>query len=323
MENERSTPSQQSKWLLGCGGGLTLLAAIGWSLSQRSKNQDLFPALNGERIIFPSKSAGKLSYYADKSGFGRPLVLIHSINAAGSAFEMKPLFEHFQGIRPVYALDLPGYGFSDRSNRAYLPSLYSDLILEFLANELQEEADIFALSLSSEFVARVAIQRPELIHSITLVSPTGFNPNIVELPTDLLYRSFTFPLWKKPFFRLLTSRTTISYYSGLSFVGECPSEFIDYAYATSHQPGAENAPYYFVSGKMFTPTVRTDIYENVNVPVLVIYDEDPNVKFDKLPDLLAKKPNWHSVRLVPSLGLPHWEILDETVNTLQAFWNDI
>ena len=39
-------------------------------------------------------SAGCLSYYEDSDVEGRPLVLLHSINAAPSAMEMRRLFEH-------------------------------------------------------------------------------------------------------------------------------------------------------------------------------------------------------------------------------------
>jgi pimeloyl-ACP methyl ester carboxylesterase len=68
----------------------------------------------GERIEFVSPGAGRLSYYV--SGHGPPLLLVHSINAAGSAYEVKPLYEHYARSRTVYALDLPGFGFSDRSD---------------------------------------------------------------------------------------------------------------------------------------------------------------------------------------------------------------
>ena len=67
-----------------------------------------------------------------------PLLLIHSINAAASAAEVRPLFEHYQRDRLVLAMDLPGYGFSERGERMYTPRLMTDAIhavLDLLASE--------------------------------------------------------------------------------------------------------------------------------------------------------------------------------------------
>jgi pimeloyl-ACP methyl ester carboxylesterase len=41
------------------------------------------------------------------------MLLVHSMNLAGSSAEMAPLFQHHQRDRRVYAIDLPGFGFSD------------------------------------------------------------------------------------------------------------------------------------------------------------------------------------------------------------------
>ena len=60
-------------------------------------------------------------------------MLIHSINATASAYEMKALFEAYRGTRPVFAIELPGFGSSERSKRIYSPQLYQDTIVEFLA----------------------------------------------------------------------------------------------------------------------------------------------------------------------------------------------
>ena len=62
---------------------------------------------------------GRLTYYAAgpmRRASAPPLLLIHSINAAGSAYEIKPLFEHYRRSRTVYALELPGFGHSERGN---------------------------------------------------------------------------------------------------------------------------------------------------------------------------------------------------------------
>ena len=82
-------------------------------------------AVSGDRREFASR-AGRLSYYV--AGSGAPLLLVHSVNAAASAAEVRPLHEHYRATRTVFSLDLPGYGFSDRTNRAYTPRLMTDAL---------------------------------------------------------------------------------------------------------------------------------------------------------------------------------------------------
>ena len=65
-----------------------------------------------------------MRYYADTRVSGKPLLLLHSMNAAPSSMEMKPLFEHYRQQRPVYAPDLPGFGQSERADRSYSPEFY-------------------------------------------------------------------------------------------------------------------------------------------------------------------------------------------------------
>jgi pimeloyl-ACP methyl ester carboxylesterase len=93
-----------------------------------------------------------------------PLLLVHSINAAASAAEIAPLFEHYRQQRPVYALELPGFGFSDRSARPYTPRLMTDALHAALAVMKSEQgaacADVLAVSLSSEFAARAKFEAP-------------------------------------------------------------------------------------------------------------------------------------------------------------------
>ena len=63
------------------------------------------------------------------------MLLVHSVNAAGSACEMRPLFERHRAHRAVYALDLPGFGFSERSGLPYSPRLMTDAVLAMLDYE--------------------------------------------------------------------------------------------------------------------------------------------------------------------------------------------
>ena len=282
-------------------------------------------AVEAERRVLNSRTAGRLAYYLDASSAGRPLVLVHSINAAPSAFEMRPLFQEFRSRRPVYAPELPGFGFSDRSDRRYSPELFSGALADFLSEVVKEPADVVTFSLSSEFAARTVLKTPERLASLVLISPTGFSKRSLPSPTlsERLHKGLSLPFLSQGLFELLTSRRSIRYFLGQAFVGETPPEMIDYAYATAHQPGARYAPLYFLSGQLFTANATEQLYAKLSLPVLVIYDRDPNVSFDLLPGFVANHPNWRAERIAPTLGLPHWEKTAETVSAMERFWSEL
>ena len=161
------------------------------------------PALAGEHRQLDGR-AGRLGYYV--AGNGPPMLLVHSINAAGSAYEVKPIFEHAVAHRRVWACDLPGFGSSDRSDRRYDPALYVAAVhdmLDAIATETGgAPVDGLAVSLGSEFLARAATERPGQIRTLALVTPTGFSRGYEDLHASPgttreipgLYRFFTVPL---------------------------------------------------------------------------------------------------------------------------------
>lgn len=330
-----------NKTLKNTAWGLTGLAAAtgaaigGWILFSRRyirHDMPLDEALEAERNEFTSPHAGRISYYQDKRGKGTPLVLLHSINAAPSAYEMKPIFEHFSGKRPVYALDLPGFGFSERSDRLYSPLLYQNAISDFLKAVVGKPADVVALSLSCEFAAVAAAHQPDLLRSLVMISPTGFNPPRVDKLAERadqrgtknkLYAGLAVPLWNRPVYDLVACRPSIQFFLNKSFEGLVPDHFVDYAYQTAHQPGAQYAPTYFLSGKLFTPAVRETVYMALDRPVLVIYDQDPYTNFEMLPMLLRECDNWKGARISPTKGLPHWEAPNRVFNAMTNFWSEV
>lgn len=106
------------------------------------------------------------------------MLLIHSVNAAASAAEVRPLQQHFCRTRRVFCVDLPGYGLSHRSDLPHSPVRMTEAIRETVCL-IQRVAgpapvDALALSLGAEFLARAAVERPNTFRSLALVSPTGF-----------------------------------------------------------------------------------------------------------------------------------------------------
>lgn len=320
--------------LLALGGaliGVPVAIAAVWIVYSHAgipHQVPLLPAVSGERLDLASR-AGRLSYYVDGPETAAPLLLIHSINAAGSAYEIGPLYQHYRANRRVYALDLPGFGFADRADREYTPRLMTDAI-HAMVDEIRRKhgeapIDALALSLSSEFLARAATERPNDYRSLALISPTGFSASTPEKGAPgshrgkpALYNIFSFSLWNRPFYDALSSRPSIRYFLKKTWGSDRIDEgMVDYDYLTTHQPGAQHAPYYFVSGFLFSADIRS-VYQRLLQPVLMIHGVRGDFQDYRGKQAVERKENW-TIRVLQTGALPHFEVLDEVVHEYDAF----
>jgi pimeloyl-ACP methyl ester carboxylesterase len=289
------------------------------------------PALPGE-ILRLSGAAGPLAVYAhapQSPGDGRPLLLIHSVNAAASAYEVRPLYEHLRTTRPVYAPDLPGYGLSDRSARHYTPRLMTDAIHAVLALIRERygpgPVDALAVSLSCEFLARAASEAPGAFRTVALVSPTAFNRTVArrgppgsDRGMPWLYRLFTAPLWSEGFFNLLTRRASIRFFLQKTWGSKDIDEgLLAYDCLTTRQPGARHAPFFFVSGYLFSGDANA-LYEALGMPVWMCHGTRGDFTDYRWKATLAARPNW-SFEEFEGGALPYFEQPEAFVSAYRQF----
>lgn len=302
------------------------LAGIGYSRLFVDHALPLPPALAGERRELSGR-AGRLSYYV--AGQGEPLLLVHSVNAAASAYEMLPLYDHYRATRRVYALDLPGFGFSDRSAREYTSRLYADAILDLL-DEIRrdtgvESVDALALSLGSEFLARAASEQPHRFESLALVAPTGLRQNdTLEGEAGSVrgsagtQRFFEAPLWSRPFYDLLTSRPSMRYFLAKTFGSDDFDQgLLDYGYISAHQPGAQHAPYAFVSGMLFSADI-TRVYQSLTMPVYAAHGVRGDFTDYGGLAALADRRGW-LVQVFNTGAMPYFELPDQFIAGYDTF----
>ena len=312
-----------------------VIAAGAWILYSKlivDHDQPLPEAVEAKRVVFKSKLGVNLNYYVDRKVEGRPLVLIHGVNSGASAYEMRPLFEYYRSSRPVYALELPGFGFSDRPDRTYTPQYFAEALLDFLETQIGEAVDVIALSLSCEFSARAAVALPDCFHSLAFISPSGLGEDPGDASLQLIqpgslsekvHGVLEYPIWSQATFDLMSIRISLAHLYRLYFVDQAPSDLVDYAYATAHQPGAKNVPLAAMSGCLSTTGIRSRLYDRIQAPTLVLFDRDPFARFDMLPYQLGRSPRWQEARIMPSLGMPHFEKLPQTVAALDGFWGGL
>lgn len=320
---ERSSPLRML-------AGVAALAVGGWlAWSRFGVRHDLpLPApVSGTRCDIQGR-AGRIACWS--AGAGRPMLLVHSINAAASAYEVRPIYERLLGSRRVYAIDLPGFGASDRSPRRYDVPLYVAAIhdaLERIAEECGDvPVDLVALSLSSEFAARVVHERPQRIATLTLVTPTGFDRRSAERSGAVdgtrevrgLSSALTVPLWSQALFDALVSRPSVRYFLQRTFGSkEVDDALVDYDYTTAHQPGARHAPLAFVSGRLFAGNPRA-LYERLTLPVWVPHGTRGDFADFDGAQWARARANW-TLQPFETGAMPHFEQPEAFVASLERF----
>lgn len=293
--------------------------------------EDLPPALPGERFFIDGGPAGRIACHA--AGPARsmlpPLVLVHSVNAAASAAEMRPLYVREIGARRVFAPDLPGFGASQRGRRPYTPRLMTDALHAVLA-EVQSRCgpapvDLLALSLGCEFAARAAAESPRAVRTLSLVSPTGFAgqrrrrgaPGSVVGPAWAL-RLVHGPGWGGPLFRALTRPGVIRYFLRRTWgAREIDEDLWRYAVQTARVRGAEHAPLAFLSARLFSADINA-LYERLTLPVWVGHGLRGDFTDYRGLDSVQGRENWR-VSVFPTGALPYFEQPDAFVRELDAF----
>ena len=271
---------------------------------------------------FQGHCGHNLYWYFDTQGAERPVLFIHSINAAPSAIELKPLFTHFKSSRSVFAPDLPGFGRSTRNIGHFTPKDFAREIAAMMeAIPSDEPPDVIALSLGCEFVARAITDFGARARSLTFISPSGFSARRPpsQKAQKRLKGVLNFAGLGRNAFKLLRTERSIRYFYGMNFSGVIPSELVDYALKTTKAPDAHLMPLQFLSMGLFTQDAVDTLYKRLNLPVLVIFDRDPNVSFERFADFKTDT-NWQFSRVTPSLGMPHWEHPQETISVIETFY---
>ncbi len=271
-------------------------------------------ALNGQPRSIPSKSGSLCAYV---KGQGKPLILVHSVNAAASAAEVRPVFDLMGKHRTVYAIDLPGYGASERSDRLYTPRLMTDAILD-LASYIRTQhgnqpVDAMAASLSCEFLARAAFEQPATFNTLSLVSPTGMSglklrraPEGSTYGQKWLWSTLKGPGWGRLLFKGLTRPGVIRYFLNKTWGSRAIDEAMhEYAVWTTRQPGAEHAPLCFLSAQMFSADITT-IYDGLRLPVWMSHGIRGDFVDYRGKERFVRKGNWRFT-VFDSGALPYFE----------------
>ena len=116
-----------------------------------------------------------------EAGMGEPLLLIHTVGQ--SLYTWRGVFNLLSARYRVIAIDLPGFGYSDRpENFSFSVEDYAEVIARFMDAKGIESAHIAAFSLGGAYAVSFALRHPERMGRLALLSPGGIMP---EMPLTI------------------------------------------------------------------------------------------------------------------------------------------
>jgi len=113
----------------------------------------------------------RLHYQA--GGHGRPVLFIHGLGSSGS-LEWRRNLEVIARRRRVMAIDLPGFGASDKPRIGYTLPLFVGIVARFLSALEVTSVAVVGASLGARIAASLAVQHPEHVERLCLVDALGF-----------------------------------------------------------------------------------------------------------------------------------------------------
>ena len=306
---------------LAAGVGLTgALAAFNRSVSNSPEPSN---ALGGAVRRWDWRGHG---IFSTQLGEGSPIVLVHGVYAGASSYEYRKLFPLLAARHRVVAFDLLGCGLSDRPNIGYSADLFTDLVIDALADAGAGEAvTVIGSSLGAAFAIRAAARSRGRVANVVAICPTGLGgvldrpPNGAQLVLGGTVRT---PVLGEALFNGLVSRPSIRYFLGHSSYADAASatpEIIDHYYAVAHQSGARYVPAHFVGG-----TLNCNIAQDlpfVDAPMLVAWGEQAS-SFSPLAnagEFLKLAQNAKLVTFANSGLLPHEEEPAALCAAIEAF----
>ncbi len=170
-------------WIVSLGAALGALTAVGGVAALRY----FVRPPTKERIpetISPEKfatrafqtSRGQMFYHEGGSGAGPTLVFIHNVGVGASAYQWSKIYPTFADGHRVVAVDLLGFGESERPKAMLNAHDYAESLAEFVGGVCGEEAQrpvIVARGLGAGFVALMAALHPDLASQLLLWMPAG------------------------------------------------------------------------------------------------------------------------------------------------------
>ncbi len=238
------------------------------------------PSGMGQKVV--DTSLGAMVYYvpvgqpwAMPALDAPPLLFLHSFGGGASAYEWSKVYPAFLDSHCVLAPDLIGWGQSHHPVRDYQVTDYLTTLTEFMQKTCTAPVTIVASSLTGAIAIRLALQQPELIKALFLISPSGFADFGQDAGRRLPLQVINTPLLDQLIYTL-GATTEVSVRNFLErFLFAQPDrvspEMVAAYLGSARQPNAEYAALAFLRGDLYFDLAR--YLPQLHVPTVILWGD--------------------------------------------------
>jgi pimeloyl-ACP methyl ester carboxylesterase len=200
--------------------------------------------------------------YTDKNQKGFPLFLIHGLG--GSIESWTNNIDYLSNKFRVIAIDLPGFGLSDKPKVSYTVNFYVKFLEKFIKKLKISHLYLVGSSLGGHIAVEFTISNRKIVDKLILISPVGSLP-----------KSFKGTSALKKYFKIVEAKSSNDVYRILASIDNSIADrsYAKVVYNRLSLPGARDAFISALKGSANAPRYNNKL-RKINTNMLLIWGKE-------------------------------------------------
>jgi pimeloyl-ACP methyl ester carboxylesterase len=257
-----------------------------------------------------------------------PVILLHGFG--GSIGHWRQNIAELAKYHTVYALDLLGFGASEKPIASYGIGLWVEQVYEFWQTFVQVPAVLVGNSIGSVISLTAAATHPEMARGVVMISLPDTSSSEESIPAAIrplvrrLKIALTSPLVLQPLFHLVRQPWIVKRWAGLAYACKeaITDELLEILTAPARDLGSATAFCAILKAMLsprFSPCVRS-ILTNLKIPSLLLWgQQDRMIPLELARRFLGYNPTLQLIEVENAGHCPHDE-RPEQVNQELLSW---
>jgi pimeloyl-ACP methyl ester carboxylesterase len=302
LKSDRGRKVATRLLLAGAAVGIPVLA--GALLRRRAEPPS--PPRWGRAHRYTGRSGREVVF--QELGDGPPIVLLHSFGPGYGSDQWREVAEILAARHSVYVPDLPGWGRTRALAGSHHPDRYLNLLEDFLAGVVRQKAVIVAAGLAAAYAVHTAVDHPNQVSALALVSPLGLGED--GAGREVVGRIVGLPILGASALDLLTARTALDHHLRREVYAapeRVDAALLEQHYRASHTRQARAALAALLRGDLDLDV--SDELSRLQIPVWLAWGRKSKLPAVEQADLwLRELPEEAQLDVFESAGsLPHAE----------------